>query len=94
VKTNSFAVGHGVCTPNRLKATAAHFAELKGPAALENFLHCVAGVSDVSDVPADDRFRVNAAFREAINDAEKTMPPLHKALGRIRSKTFARRKRP
>jgi hypothetical protein len=94
VKTNSFAVGHGVCTPNRLKATAAHFAELKGPAALESFLRGVAGVSSVSDVADDDRFRVNAAMRDAINDTEKTMPPLHKALGRIRSKTFARRKRP
>jgi hypothetical protein len=90
MKAISFAVAGGACSANRLKATARHFAETKGPAALEAFLRAAAGVSKVEDVPDDDRFRVNAAMRAEIQDAEASTPPLHKSLARIGSRAFAR----
>jgi hypothetical protein len=90
MKAISFAVGGGVCSSNRIKATARCFEEVKGPAALATFLRSVAGVANVADVPGDDRFRVNAAMRAAIQDAEASTPPLHKALARIGSRAFAK----
>ena len=88
MKTNSFAAG-GVCSTNRLKATAKHFEEIRGATALETFLRNAAGVSSVDNVAEDDRFRVNAAMREEINKAT----PLQSALGRIRTTAFAKRVR-
>ncbi len=90
MRTNSFAVGGGVCSANRIKATARHFAETHGATVLENFLRTVAGVSKIEDVPEVDRFRVNAEMRAVINEAEASTPPLHKTLARIGSRAFAR----
>ncbi|QWG17852.1 hypothetical protein KMZ68_23345 [Bradyrhizobium sediminis] len=94
MKAISFAVGGGACSPNRITLTAREFAALRGPDALKAFLRATAGVSDVADVPEVDRFRVNAAMRAELNEAEASTPPHAKALARIGAKAFAKMVRP
>lgn len=83
MRTNSIALG-GVCDPKRLALSAQRFVDMRGTDGLTAFLRATAGVSNIEDVPPDDRFRVNRALRDEINAAS----PREVMMARVRSKAF------
>lgn len=57
------------CSVDRLKASAAAYAEANGTDALRSLLLAVAGVSRVEDVPEVERLRVNVELRHRATEA-------------------------
>lgn len=74
------------CSVDRIKASAAYYAEANGPEALRAFFLTAAGVSRVEDVPESERLRVNMQLRESVNDA---IPKRPHALAGIARRAFA-----
>lgn len=62
------------CSTDRIKASAAAYAETNGTEALRSFLLAVAGVAYVSDVPEAERMRVNNDLRQRVGEAIPSGP--------------------
>ncbi|MGM4876796.1 hypothetical protein AB7645_36820 [Bradyrhizobium sp. 956_D2_N1_5] len=75
------------CSTDRLKASAASYADANGPDALRAFLLAVAGVSQVEDVPEAERMRVNTELRQRVGEDIPTGPI---ALQGIARRAFAK----
>lgn len=74
------------CSVDRIKASAAYFAEANGPEALRTFLLAAAGVSRVEDVPESERLRVNMQLRQNVDDT----PERPQTLAGIARRAFAK----
>ncbi|WOH59461.1 hypothetical protein [Bradyrhizobium sp. BWC-3-1] len=75
------------CSTDRLKASAAFYAEANGSDALRSLLLAVAGVTDVADVPEAERMRVNSDLRERVGEGIPTGPV---ALQGVARRAFAK----
>ncbi|KYH02138.1 hypothetical protein [Bradyrhizobium sp. DOA1] len=75
------------CSTDRIKASAAYYAEANGLDALRSFLLAVAGVPDVGDVPEAERMRVNNELRQRVDEAIPAGPI---ALQGIARRAFAK----
>ncbi|WP_271531654.1 hypothetical protein [Bradyrhizobium sp. CCBAU 25338] len=74
------------CSVDRIKASAAYYAEANGPEALRTFFLAVAGVPRLEDVPESERLRVNMQLRENVNEP---IPERPRALAGIARRAFA-----
>lgn len=75
------------CSVDRIKASAAYYAEANGPEALRAFFLAVAGVARVEDVPEPERLRVNMELRQNVNEP---VPERPHALAGIARGAFAK----